>query len=148
MHDLSILVGAALTCVLGGLLPWINAELVVVSAAFVLPPSAVPALALACAGGQMASKLAVYGLARWAPERLPGRARRLLARAERYRHRPRALALLALSGALVAVPPFYLVTLACGFMRVPCVLFTLTGFAGTATRYGVLAWLALALGNP
>jgi hypothetical protein len=48
-------------------------------------------------------------------------------------------------GARSTLPPFYLVTLAYGMLRVPFVLFAIAGFAGTISRYGVLALLTAAL---
>ena len=111
--DLSVLMGAAALCLAGGLLPWINSEIAVVGAAALLPTSAVPVLVVLCTAGQMTAKCGLYGVTRWAPERLPERGRRLLERAERFRDRRRTLGLAVFSGALVAIPPFYLVTLAC-----------------------------------
>lgn len=144
--DMSVLIGAALTCVVGGFLPWVNTEIVVVGASFILPPSVAPALVIACALAQMASKATIYGITRWAPERLPERARRLIARAERYRGRRLILGGAVLSGALIAIPPFYLVTLACGVLRVPFAVFAAAGLLGTSVRYGFLVWVAAALG--
>jgi membrane protein YqaA with SNARE-associated domain len=144
--DVSILVFAGLICFAGGLLPWINSEAAVVGAALLLPVEAAPALVLGCTVGQMAAKCALYGVSRWAPERLPARAMRLIDRVDRYRERRTLLGLAVLSSALVALPPFYLVTLACGVLRVPLSLFTLAGITGTATRYALLAWMAAGLG--
>lgn len=141
--ELSVLLGAAAACLAGGVLPWINSELAVVSASLLLPEAMLPALVLGCAGGQMTAKCGIYGLTRWAPHRLPERARRLLDRVEAYRERRRLLGLAVFSGALVAVPPFYLITLACGVLRVPFAVFAVAGLAGTTARYGLLAWAAL-----
>ena len=142
MGELSLVVGAALTCVLSGVVPWINAELVIIGAAFLVSPAAVPPLVLGCAVGQMASKAGVYGLSRVAPHRLPGRMRRLVARAEGMRGRRHTMAAVVLSSALVSLPPFYLVTIACGVMRVPFVPYVLLGLVGTTTRYAFLVWLS------
>lgn len=143
--DLSVVLGAALVCAGGGLFPWINSEIAVAGAVLLLPPSALPVLVVACAIGQMATKCMLYGLARWAPDRLPERARRLIAKAERYRDRRRLLGLAVFSGALVALPPFYLVTLACGALRVSFAAYTIAGLAGTVARYGALSWVAMAI---
>lgn len=140
--ELSVWLGAATACLAGGVFPWINAELAVIAAAVVLPEAYFPLLVGSCAAGQMAAKCGVYGLARWAPHRLPGRGRKLLARAERYRDRRRILGLAVFSGALVAVPPFYVMTLVCGVLRLPFVVFLVAGLAGTAARYGILTCIA------
>lgn len=134
--------GAAAACLAGGIFPWINAEVAVVAAALVLPEAYVPFLVGSCALGQMTAKAGVYGLARWAPHRLPERGRTLLSGADRYRDRRSLLGVAAFSGALMAVPPFYLITLVCGVLRLPFAAFLLAGLVGTATRYGILACLA------
>jgi membrane protein YqaA with SNARE-associated domain len=145
MGELSLFVGAALTCVVSGVLPWINAELVVFGTVLLLPPAAVPPLVIGCALGQMASKAAVYGISRVAPHRLPGRLRLLLSRAERLRERRHTMAAMVLSSALVSLPPFYLVTIACGTMRLPFTLYALLGLLGTTGRYAFLAWLSITM---
>jgi len=145
--DINVVIGAALVCAAGGILPWINSELALVGAALLLPRPALLVLVLACAMGQMVAKLALYGATCWAPHRLPARARVGLARAEKYRDRPRLMGAAVFTGALVSVPPFYLVTLACGVLRIPLALFALAGTAGTVVRYGALAWAGAALGT-
>lgn len=144
--DLSVLIGAAMVCVVGGVIPWINTEIAVGGAALLVPPSALPVLVIACALGQMSAKAALYGVTRWAPHKLPARARAFLERAEKYRNRRRLLGVAIFSGAFIAIPPFYIVTLACGLLRVPFLLFLVAGIAGTALRYCVVAWAALAIG--
>jgi membrane protein YqaA with SNARE-associated domain len=141
-----IIIGAALTVSLGGILPWINSELVILASAALLPPVTLPILVVACAAAQIASKSVVYGITRWAPHRLPERAQAVLARAEKYRDRRRLLTGAVFVGAAVSVPPFYLVTLASGLLRVPFVLFVLAGLSGTLARYSFIVWAACALG--
>ncbi|MGE0159774.1 MAG: hypothetical protein AB7T31_10215 [Gemmatimonadales bacterium] len=147
MDELSLLVGAAVSCLLGGVFPWISAEVVVVGTALLVPPAGIPALVLACALGQMASKAGVYGLTRVAPHRLPGRLRHLLSRADRLRGRRHLVAVMVLPSALVSLPPFYLVTIACGATRLPFALYAVLGLVGTTTRYAVLAWLSITLSS-
>jgi membrane protein YqaA with SNARE-associated domain len=145
--ELGIVIGAALTCALGGVFPWISSEVVLVGAALIVPPSSLPLLVGGCAVGQMSTKLAVYGASRWAPHVLPARARALLERAERFRDRRRTLVGAVFLGAAVSVPPFYLVTLASGLVRLPVVAFSLAGLVGTTARYSALVWAACALGT-
>lgn len=147
MSELSILGGAAVACLLGGVLPWISSEVVVVGAALVLPAELLPALVFGCAVTQMTSKSALYGLTRLAPHRLPRKAQRLLSGAGRLAKRKPTIGTVVLTGAMFAVPPFYLVTVACGVLRVPFASFALLGLVGTTARYGVLAWLSLTLGG-
>ncbi|MEJ2541668.1 MAG: hypothetical protein P8188_17170 [Gemmatimonadota bacterium] len=144
--ELSILLGAAGTCALGAVLPWISTEAVLLGALLALPASWVPAAVAACAAGQMTGKAGLYLLARSAPHRLPDRAAGVLARARGLARRPRFLAAAVLTGSAVALPPFYLITLASGLARLPFALFTAAGLLGCLLRYGVLAWGAGMLG--
>ena len=134
-----------MTVAIGGIFPWINGEVVVAGAALLTPRAGLPVLVLACAAAQMSSKAILYGVIRWVPERMPARARRFAERVDVFRERRGLLVLAVLSGSSVALPPFYLVTLACGMLRVPFLLFAIAGLAGTISRYGFLAWLATAI---
>lgn len=144
--DSGLVVAAALTCALGGILPWINSEIVVLGTAALLPPTDLPVLVVACALGQMASKAGVYSVTRWAPQVMPARARALLERVERYRDRRGLLVGAVFFGSAVSVPPFYVATLASGLFRVPFVVFWIAGLVGTGARYSVLVWAACSLG--
>ena len=117
--DLSVIIGAALTCAAGGAFPWISSEAVILGAALVLPVDQLPVLVLACATGQVVGKTVLYGLTRWAPEKLPRRAQALLAKTEPWRKKKKLLGAGLFSGALVSVPPFAVITLACGTLRLP-----------------------------
>ncbi len=143
--DAGLLIGAAATVAAGGILPWINSEVVVAGAALLTPESGLPALVLACSAAQMSAKAILYGVIRWVPERMPARARQFVNRVEVFRQRRGLLVLAIFSGSAIALPPFYLVTLACGMLRVPFALFAIAGLAGTISRYGFLAWFATAL---
>jgi len=143
--DAGLLIGAAATVAVGGILPWINGEVVVAGAALLTPQSGLPVLVVACAVAQMSAKAVLYGVIRWMPERMPARARQLTSRIEAYRKRRGLLVLAVFSGSAVALPPFYLVTMACGMLRVPFPLFVIAGLAGTISRYGFLAWIAAGL---
>ena len=145
--DAGVLIGAAATVALGGIFPWINGEVVIAGAALLTPQSGIPALVLVCAAAQMSAKAVLYGVIRWVPERMPARARRLASRVEAYRTRRGLLVLAVFSGSAIALPPFYLVTMACGMLRVPFTLFAIAGLAGTISRYGLLAWFATALAS-
>jgi membrane protein YqaA with SNARE-associated domain len=143
--DWGVLLGAGATIAAGGILPWINAEVVVGGAALLTPRSGLPALVLVCAAAQVSAKAVLYGVIRWMPERMPARARGLLDRVERFRERRVLLVLAVFSGSAIALPPYYLVTLACGMLRVPLALFAVAGLAGTISRYAFLAWFAVAV---
>ena len=139
MEPATILAGALAACVVGGFVPWVNTEAVVVGAALLLPREALPLLVLGAAGTQVLSKGALYGLARWAPRAMPRRARARLERISALAARRRSLHLTVLASSTVGVPPFYLVTLACGTVAVPPGAFLAAAFLGTAVRYAVLS---------
>jgi len=139
-----VLLGALVATALGGVFPWINAELVVVGSAVLVPSEQLPLLVLAGATGHLAAKAGVYGLARFAPSKLPDRARRFLKRSRRLGRNRVAVVVALLSSATVGIPPFYLTTLTAGVLRVPVVLFIGAGFTGLVVRYAVVAWTAAA----
>lgn len=144
--ELTLLAGAGAACALGGVLPWISAEAVVLGAALALPPQLLPSLVVGCALGQMVGKGGLYGVMRWAPHRLPDRARRVLDRVEPLARRPGILGASVFTGAATGLPPFYIVTLASGLSGLPLATFGLAGLGGCLVRYGALVWGAEALG--
>jgi len=148
MEPAWILWGALVACVVAALLPWANAEAAIVGATLLLPREALPLLVLGAAAAQVTAKSAVYGLARWAPDRMPARARATLARVHTLARRRSALTVTVLASSALGVPPFYLVALACGAAAAPLGAFVAAAFAGMVLRYGVLAGaVALAWGG-
>jgi membrane protein YqaA with SNARE-associated domain len=138
MDAATALAGAIGFCVVGGLLPWMNTEAAVVAAALLLPPPLVPVLVVGAALAQVAAKGALYGIARWAPRGLPRKARAGLERASALA-RGRSLTVTVLTSSTVGVPPFYLVTLACGTVAAPFASFLTAALVGTAVRYALLS---------
>ena len=145
---LEILGGLLLATAVSGIVPLVNAELLVVTAAAALPAVGVPLVALASTVGQMSTKLSLFALARWAPSRLPAKARRALDRAARpIRERDGAVASLVFTSAAVGIPPFYGVSLAAGAFGVKPWSFVASGSLGRLLRFGVLAWLGREVGS-
>lgn len=142
MSDLALILSATVAIAAAGVLPSGTAEIVMIGTALGISDAAVPFAIVACALAQMVVKSGIYGVARWAPSRLPRRAKRLLDRAERLGGRRRLMFAAVLTGSLVSVPPFYLVTVACGLVRVPFWVFATAGFSGTLVRYGTLVLVA------
>jgi membrane protein YqaA with SNARE-associated domain len=133
------LAGALGLCLVGAFLPWANIEAAVVGAALVLPPPLVPLLVVGAALAQVLAKGTVYGLARWAPQGLPQKARARLERLSELARRRRSPTLTVLASSTVGVPPFYLVTVACGTVAVPFGAFLAAAFVGSVIRYAVLS---------
>lgn len=124
-------------------LPWLNAELLMLS---LLPVAAargeVLFLAVTAVVGQMVGKAAIYWLALRGAARLnaPHLARRL----DRWRakiDRPaRATPVLLLSSTF-GVPPLYVLTILAGSLRLRFGVFLLAATVGRAVHFGTLALL-------
>lgn len=143
-----ILGGLLIGTAVSGVVPLVNAELLVVGAAIAVPAAGLPAVALVSTMGQMSTKYLLYGLARWAPARLPERARSVLDRASAaVSSRGKATGSLVFTSAALGLPPFYGVALACGALNVRSRTFLVAGAVGRAVRFGVLAWTARLLGD-
>jgi len=139
-----LLVGTAIS----GVLPIVNAEALVLVASAAVPQFAVPLVALASAAGQMSSKTSLFALARWAPTRLPHRARSVLARASgRVEARGERSDLWSSPVPSRAVPPFYGVSLATGALGMRLRSFVLNGFGGRLVRFGAIAWAGNRFGD-
>jgi membrane protein YqaA with SNARE-associated domain len=139
-----LLVGTAVS----GVVPLVNAELLVAGAAIAVPAAGVPIVALVSTLGQMSTKVLLYGLARWAPSKLPERARARLDRAAAaVAARDKASGSLVFASAAVGLPPFYGVALAAGALEVRLGTFLFAGSLGRALRFGVLAWAARLAGD-
>lgn len=136
-----ILTGLLVGTAVSGVLPLVNAELLVVAAAAVVPGPALPLVVAVSAIGQMSAKTLLFSLARWAPAKLPVKARARVEKAsEAVSERGGAVSSLVFTSATLGFPPFYGVSLACGTLRMPLLPFILSGTAGRAVRFGVLAW--------
>jgi membrane protein YqaA with SNARE-associated domain len=139
MDSAAVIAAALAACVVGGFLPWVNTEAVVVGAALLLPPGALPLLVLGAAAVQVLCKGALYGVARFTPRVLPRRAHARLERISALASGRRSVTLTVLASSTVGVPPLYLVTLACGTVAVPPGAFLGAAFFGTVVRYAVLS---------
>lgn len=145
---LEILGGLVLATAVSGVLPIVNAELLVVTAAAALPAVGVPLVAIASTLGQMSTKFSLFAVARWAPSRLPAKAQRALDRATRpLEKREGAVSSLVFASAATGVPPFYGVSLAAGALGVKPVSFLASGSLGRLGRFLLLAWLGHRVGS-
>ncbi len=143
-----ILAGLALGCVISGVVPLVNAELLVVAAAIAVPTPAIPLVVMVATVGQMLTKTLLFEVARRAPARLPARARAALARAvDRVRSRQATAGSLVFASAASGIPPFYGVSLAGGALGIRIQTFLVTGTAGRALRFGAIAWAAHSVGG-
>lgn len=143
---LEMLGGLVVATAVSGVLPLVNAELVVVAAAAALPAVGVPLVAAVSTLGQMSTKTTLFALARWAPSRLPIRAREAVASAAAaLERRGHAVSSLVFASATTGLPPFYGVSLASGALGMPLGRFVVVGGLGRFLRFGALAWIARGL---
>jgi len=139
---LELLGGLLIATAISGVVPVLNAELLVLAAAAAIPLAGLPLVVAVATGGQMFAKTILFALARWLPRKLPKRARAALDRAsERVRLRKRGMASLVFTSAASGIPPFYGVSLACGALGLRLRTFVILGCAGRALRFGALGWV-------
>jgi membrane protein YqaA with SNARE-associated domain len=132
--------------VVGGvsaLVPVLPIEPLLLGASASVPaPLLLPVVALATVG-HMAAKTLLYLGSRSAAERaVPERHRTALERVRALLSRRRRVQLLTLlASAIAGVPPFYLVTVCCGALRIPLRDYLVVSVVGRGLRFGALALL-------
>lgn len=146
--EIALLASAFVMSVVSGLIPLVNAEVLVAGAAVAVPPGYVIPVIAVCSLGQMVAKVGLYAGARWLPERLPEKARARLDRASgKTKRLEEAGFTLVLISSIVGLPPFYLITLAAGALRMNLTWFIVVGLAGRVVRFAVIAYSAVAAGD-
>lgn len=146
--EIAVLTSAFAMSVVSGLIPFVNAEVLVAGAAVAVPPGYVIPVIVLCSAGHMVAKVGLYAGARWLPERLPAKARDRLERAsDKTKRLEQAGFTLVLVSAAVGLPPFYLITLAAGAMRMNLTWFIVVGLAGRGARFAAIAYSAVAAGG-
>ena len=130
-------------CAFSAVVPLVNAEVYLLAASALSSRELVIPLVVAAATGQMAGKSLMYyagvGALRLPSERL----RQVVARVEdRYRSTKAGGATLGggiiLLSAVLGLPPFYVVSVACGLLRIPFVQFFVLGLLGRLVRFTVI----------
>lgn len=140
-----LLLGLFAATAVSGIVPLVNAELLVLAAAAAAPTVGLPLVAVVSTVGQMTTKAVLFGLARWAPSRLPARARKALeSPSAAIQERGKTTGTLLFTSAATGFPPFYGVSLAAGAVGVGLVHFLIAGGLGRLLRFGVLAWIGRA----
>lgn len=131
-----------LVAVASSLLPASPVEALLIALSASMPQSlALPVTVLATLG-HMAAKTLLYLGSRRATPIVPARQRAALDRVRALLLRRRRLQLLTvLVSAIGGVPPFYLVTVCCGALRLPLRDFLVAGTVGRGLRFGALAFL-------
>ncbi len=141
MH-LALLLSTMVGCFVGSLVPVINTELIVLAAAAAAPPELAGVLVLIASATQMAAKSILYlagaGLLHLPRGRMAERLERALASAEAHQG---ASGTLLFTSASTGFPPFYVISVASGALRLDFWRFLLLGFLGRTVRFGVVVAL-------
>ncbi len=141
-----IYLATLIVSVLSGLVPVVNGELYLVAAILVADdPTIALVLAVLVAVGQMIAKIGLYHAALGATRlgrttRLGAKLERAQELAQRWRNKP--LTVLFVS-AVTGLPPFYLVSLLAGVLRIRFVTFVVLGLVGRVIRFVALALVVL-----
>jgi membrane protein YqaA with SNARE-associated domain len=129
-------------CVAGSIIPLINTEIYLVSAVALSPRGYVVPLVIAASLGQMVGKVVMYyagrGVLRLPSERVRTR---MVAMQARMQARPRAAAAVLLTSSVVGFPPLYIVSIACGAVRMNLAAFFLIGLFGRLVHFAAVAAL-------
>jgi membrane protein YqaA with SNARE-associated domain len=123
--------------------PWVNAEVIVLSLPAVAPSkAALVVLLLVATAGQMTGKCFLYWASRKGNRVLRGRAGELLSKWRAYLEtRPSRAVALVLVSSIVGLPPFYLMTILAGALKMNFLTYLTAGTAGRLVRFGALVTL-------
>lgn len=139
MPHFALLVSTMLGCFVGSLVPVINTELIVLAAAAAAPPELALVLVLVASTAQMAAKSILYlagsGLLRLPRGSLGQHVEKALAAAQA---RQTASSSLLFASASTGFPPFYVMSVASGALRIDFRRFLMLGFLGRTVRFAVL----------
>jgi membrane protein YqaA with SNARE-associated domain len=145
---IEVLGGLLIGTAVSGVVPFINAELLVAGVVVAAPQVGIPAIALVSAVGQMITKTALFLAARCAPHRLTGKGRVALDRAaSTVAARGGAVSTLVFTSALTGLPPFFGTSLAAGALGMRLRSFVASGGVGRIVRFAVIACAARAVGG-
>jgi membrane protein YqaA with SNARE-associated domain len=126
--------------IVSAIIPWVNAEVIVLSLpALAASRESLVGLVLVATLGQMTGKCAVYWAGRGSGRVLPPRVDRAVARwSNRLASRPSKAAALILVSSIVGLPPFYVMSLVAGALRMNFAVYIACGTVGRLIRFGSL----------
>jgi membrane protein YqaA with SNARE-associated domain len=143
-----VLAGLLVGTAASGIIPLVNAELLVIGVVIAAPEIGIPLVAAVSTTGQMASKTLLFSFARWAPGRLGGKARAALDKAaSAVAARGGAANSVVFTSAVTGVPPFYGMSLAAGALGMRLPSFVVSGASGRLVRFALIAWTARYVGG-
>jgi membrane protein YqaA with SNARE-associated domain len=129
--------------VVSAVVPWMNAEVLMLSAVPVAGSRpALGALVMAVAAGQMTGKAAAYWVSRTSARPRSPRLQRVLDTWHaRFEQRPASALVVTFVSALIGIPPFFLVSMAAGSLKVAFGRFMAVGSVGRLIHFGLVAFL-------
>ncbi len=136
-----IATGCYAIAVVSAIVPWVNAEVVMISAApLAMSQVQLAALVAVVTLGQMTGKSVMYWISRTAARPRAPRVQHAIDRWQErlQRHPGSALGVMAISST-VGLPPFYVVAIAAGALHVPFGRFLAVGTAGRLVHFALLA---------
>lgn len=138
-----VVAGYYALAVLSAVLPWVNAEVVMLSAASMAGSSLqLVALVAVVTLGQMTGKSAMYWLSRSAIlPRTPRLQSAIASWRERLQHRPGSVLGVMFASSTLGFPPFYIVAIAAGALDIAFTRFLAVGLFGRLIHFAVLAFV-------
>jgi membrane protein YqaA with SNARE-associated domain len=136
--------GLALSCfslsILSALMPWVNGEVLLLSlSAFAPSRYALALLVILTSAGQMTGKCILYWASRGVIPIKKGRlGKSLNSWKERFERSPSKVMGIVFISALSGIPPFYVITLLSGALRLRFGRFLAVGTIGRLLHFGVL----------
>ena len=137
----SVVLGYYGLAIISAVLPWVNAEVLMISAIPVAASrSGLAALVIAVSAGQMTGKSLMYWLSRTSTRlRSPLVEGAIRQWRRRMGQRPGATLAVTFLSALIGVPPFFVVSMAAGALDVSFPRFLVVGAAGRLVHFAVVA---------
>lgn len=122
----------------GGIVPFFNVEVYLLSLSALSPQTATLPVALAACLGQMAAKSLLYLAGRGLVGLPMGRVQEIAAATARLARAEGGAMTLVLTSALTGLPPFYAISLAAGVLRLRFLPFFAFGFGGRLARFAAV----------
>lgn len=139
MGGLELLFSTLGLAIVSAFIPVVNAELLTLGAVTLATPAWDLAMVLMVSLGQMIGKVILFLVARGSLK-IPWmvKAKKLEKAGERFGMNGSLGTTVLAASALIGLPPFYLVSIACGMFRYNLTLFIIVGFAGRLIRFAAI----------
>lgn len=134
-------------CIAAGLIPLINAELVLIGFILKAPVQGVAmtaGLVLAAAMGQMVAKVSMYYVGKGALKLSKDKEGKIAKAIKKYQHKMEenasAPSMLLFVSSFVGLPPFYVISILAGTFKIPLGRFIVIGSVGRIMHFAVVAF--------